>query len=185
MSKREALLNAAEHKARIGGYSNFSFRELANEVGIKSASVHYHFPTKEDLGAELAKRYTENFLSALGDPDELVKLSQDPIEHYVGKFRHALIADQKMCLCGLFGAESDALPNKVKLHTKAFFLKNIQWLQKAIEKREGANTTPVKARNKAVFILSLLQGSMMLSKVLDSNEIFSIATTFIEPINNH
>jgi TetR/AcrR family transcriptional repressor of nem operon len=50
---------------------------LANEVGIKSASVHYHFPTKEDLGAELAKRYTENFLSALGDPDELVKLSQD------------------------------------------------------------------------------------------------------------
>ncbi|MEQ3652796.1 MAG: TetR/AcrR family transcriptional regulator, partial [Glaciecola sp.] len=37
MNKREALLNAAETKARIGGYSNFSFRELAAEVGIKSA----------------------------------------------------------------------------------------------------------------------------------------------------
>ncbi len=58
MSKKEAILNAAENKARLGGYNNFSFRELANEVGIKSASVHYHFPTKADLGAELVKRYT-------------------------------------------------------------------------------------------------------------------------------
>ena len=54
MSKREALLKVAEDKVRKGGYNNFSFREIANEVGIKSASVHYHFKTKADLGAEPA-----------------------------------------------------------------------------------------------------------------------------------
>lgn len=46
MSKKAALLQAAENKVRLGGYSNFSFRELATEIGIKSASVHYHFPAK-------------------------------------------------------------------------------------------------------------------------------------------
>ncbi|MFT4942060.1 MAG: TetR/AcrR family transcriptional repressor of nem operon [Paraglaciecola sp.] len=182
MNKKEALLNAAESKARLGGYSNFSFRELANEVGIKSASVHYHFPTKADLGAELAKRYTENFLCALGDPAALIARGKDPIEHYIELFRHALIADKKMCLCGLFGAESGALPEKVKLNTKLFFEKNIDWLQSAIEKLEGDTT--VNARNKAVFILSLLEGAMMMSIVLDTNEIFSIATKFIESIKS-
>jgi TetR/AcrR family transcriptional repressor of nem operon len=182
MSKKEAILNAAENKARLGGYNNFSFRELANEVGIKSASVHYHFPTKADLGAELAKRYTENFLQALGEPALLIVQGKDPIERYIELFRHALIADKKMCLCGLFGAESDALPQKVKRYTTLFFEKNIDWLQCAIEKLEGGTT--VKARNKAIFILSLLEGSMMMSKVLNTNEIFSIATKFIAPGKN-
>jgi len=79
MNKKEALLNAAESKARLGGYSNFSFRELANEVGIKSASVHYHFPTKEDLGTELAKRYTEYFLHVIGGPAALITQGKVPI----------------------------------------------------------------------------------------------------------
>jgi TetR/AcrR family transcriptional repressor of nem operon len=179
MSKKEAILNAAENKARSGGYNNFSFRELANEVGIKSASVHYHFPTKADLGAELVKRYTENFLQALGEPALLIAQGKDPIERYIELFRHALIADKKMCLCGLFGAESDAMPQKVKRYTTLFFEKNIDWLQCAFEKLEGSTT--VKARNKAIFVLSLLEGSMMMSKVLNTNEIFSIATKFIEP----
>ena len=31
---------------RRGGFHGFSFRDLAADVGIKSASVHYHFPIK-------------------------------------------------------------------------------------------------------------------------------------------
>ena len=47
MTKKQELLAVAQNKVREGGYNNFSFRELAKEVGIKSASVHYHFPTKQ------------------------------------------------------------------------------------------------------------------------------------------
>jgi len=65
------LALVSEVKVRLGGYNNFSFREIANEVGIKSARVHYHFPTKADLGAELAHQYTDAFLGALGDFDEI------------------------------------------------------------------------------------------------------------------
>jgi hypothetical protein len=41
---------------------------------IKSASVHYHFPTKGDLGAALARRYTEEGAAYLA---ELLATSND------------------------------------------------------------------------------------------------------------
>jgi AcrR family transcriptional regulator len=52
---REAVMTAAKATVQSHGYNALSFRELAKEVGIKSASVHYHFPTKGDLGAALAR----------------------------------------------------------------------------------------------------------------------------------
>ena len=43
-----AIMDAAERRMRIGGFNGFSFREIAADVGVKSSSVHYHFPTKGD-----------------------------------------------------------------------------------------------------------------------------------------
>ena len=62
------ILDAAERAIRDRGYNAVSFRDLAAAVGVKSASVHHHFPTKADLGAAVARRYAERFLDALGDP---------------------------------------------------------------------------------------------------------------------
>jgi len=48
---KTAILNAAERRMQFGGFGGFSFREIAADVGIKSSSVHYHFPTKENRAA--------------------------------------------------------------------------------------------------------------------------------------
>jgi TetR/AcrR family transcriptional repressor of nem operon len=170
MTKKQALLKAAEDKVRSGGYSNFSFRELAKEVGIKSASVHYHFPTKADLGAELARQYTDNFISLLGDPVELIKVDKNPITIYATQFRRALLEDKKMCLCGLLGAETDCLPDKVKDETKRFFKLNLEWLQAAYKLNDAINV-----EQKAANTLSLLEGAMMVSKALGDNQFFDQA----------
>jgi len=171
MSKKEALLKAAENKVRLGGYSNFSFRELASEVGIKSASVHYHFPTKADLGAELAHQYTNSFLAALGEPSELKANGKNPIDVYTQLFRGALVTDKKMCLCGVLGAESDSLPDKVRFEVKRFFNQNLTWLSAA----HLANGEPNPAQ-AAIQTVSLLEGAMMISKTLDDNSYFELAT---------
>lgn len=170
MAKREALLKAAESKVRAGGYNNFSFRELASEVGIKSASVHYHFPTKADLGAELAKQYTDMFMTALGDPNTLLKSGHDPIKAYVQCFQHALMSDKKMCLCGLLGAETDSLPDKVRYETKRFFERNLDWLEQAY--RAKGQDDPDITRRLAARTLSVLEGAMMISISLNDPEIF-------------
>ncbi|MEP1448556.1 MAG: TetR/AcrR family transcriptional regulator [Paraglaciecola sp.] len=171
MTKKEALLKAAEDKVRQGGYSNFSFRELADQVGIKSASVHYHFPTKADLGAELAHQYTNSFLAALGDPASIKASNINPIDVYTGLFRSALITDDKMCLCGLLGAQSESLPDKVRLEVKRFFNENLAWLTAA--HTANGEDNPAQA---AITTISLLEGAMMISKALNDHSYFEIVT---------
>lgn len=179
MSKKNELLAAAELRVRNGGYANFSFRELASEVGIKSASVHYHFPTKEDLAAELAHQYTERFLTSLGDPSAYVQQGKNPIEAYAEHFRHALLVDKQMCLCGLLGAESGSLPEKVKHETTRFFKRNINWLEQAYTSLHITNNES-EITSKAMTTLALLEGALMISKTLDSIDVFEHATAAIK-----
>ncbi|MEM6465574.1 MAG: helix-turn-helix domain-containing protein, partial [Pseudomonadota bacterium] len=68
--RRDAILDVTERLIRAHGYSGFSFRDVATEVGIKSASVHYHFPTKPDLAAAVARRYRERFAKALEEKEQ-------------------------------------------------------------------------------------------------------------------
>ena len=56
---------AARLTVQDRGYGGLSFRELAKDVGIKSASIHHYFPTKGELGSALAARYTWDFLDYL------------------------------------------------------------------------------------------------------------------------
>jgi len=172
MSKKEALLKVAEDKVRQGGYNNFSFREIANDVGIKSASVHYHFPTKADLGAALAHQYTDAFLEALGDVADIKAKGKNPIDVYTQVFRGALIDDDKMCLCGLLGAQNESLPEKVQAEVKRFFDLNLTWLVTAHTANGEANP-----EHAAITTVSLLEGAMMISKALNDHSYFTLATT--------
>ena len=173
MTKKQELLQIAQNKVREGGYNNFSFRELAKDVGIKSASVHYHFPTKADLGAELAKQYTDDFISALGEPNTHVVAGKNPVSIYIEQFRHALYQDKKMCLCGLLGAESDVLPELVRAEIKRFFNKNLAWLEHAYL---SINTDDaLAAKQQAIKTISLLEGAMMISIAIEDNSVFENA----------
>lgn len=163
------ILDTAEHMARAGGYGGFSFREIAQIIGIKPASVHYHFPTKADLGVALVERYTEGFLERLGAAD-----SAPPSElrkRYVAAFSAALRADGKMCLCGLFGAEVEALPDPIAERTAAFFLANLAWLGQ-VYRSDGL--PDANADQEAATLLSALEGAMILARSLNRPELFDL-----------
>ncbi len=126
MDKRTAILDAAERRARQGGYHGFSFRDVASDVGIKSASVHYHFPTKEDLGEALAERYIKSILAALGEADQLEPVAA--FDRMADLFLKSHEVDDLMCLCGVFGAEAAILPDAVRIPVDRFFRELIAWL---------------------------------------------------------
>ena len=82
------LMDLAEAHIRNAGYGGFSFRDLAAEIGIKSASVHHHFPTKATMAAAVARRYGDRFLAAVARrPNES---AGDAISVYLLAFREAL-----------------------------------------------------------------------------------------------
>lgn len=81
------------------------------------------------------------------------------------------MTDKKMCLCGLLGAESDSLPEKVREEVKRFFTQNLTWLSAAHSVNGEIN--PQKA---AIQTISMLEGAMMISKTLDDHSYFDLAT---------
>src|SRR5258707_6791147 len=99
-------MDLAETHIRSAGYGGFSFRDLAAELGIKSASVHHHFPTKAALAAAVVRRYADRFLATVASrPNET---GDDAISAYRSAFRKALERDWRMCLCALLGANTGA-----------------------------------------------------------------------------
>lgn len=149
---RETILALARAKAQAHGYNGLNFRDLAEDVGIKSASVYYHFPTKADLGAAVARRYWEDSGAGL---EALWAEVQDPmvcLRKYPEVFRKALEHDNRMCMCGFMAAEYDDLPEVVKAEVKAFADVHVAWLTKlltAIDGSAGADT--VKRHARAIF----------------------------------
>jgi TetR/AcrR family transcriptional repressor of nem operon len=92
-------MDLAEDHIRNAGYGGFSFRDLAAEIGIKSASVHHHFPTKATMAAAVARRYGDRFLASVAR--RLNETADDAIRAYRAAFREGLQRDGRMCLCGV------------------------------------------------------------------------------------
>lgn len=170
--RETAILQLTEDMIRQGGYNSFSFRNIANGIGIKSSSVHYHFATKEDLGVAVTRYYTEKFIAALPNPAVIVAEDRDPIEIFVSAFRSALSEDKGMCLCGMLGAQADVLPASLVFELRAFFNKNKEWLTGAYIAKGLANAD---AKLRAVQTISLLEGALLLSHVMDDLKVFDQA----------
>ncbi len=160
-----ALLDAAEARVRAGGYDGFSFRDLAADVGIKSASVHYHFPTKEALVAALAERYSQRFFAGLADaPTGPARVSA-----YRAAFGRAMAQDGAMCLCGVLGAAAPALPAPVAAGAAAFMRAMVKDLAAALADAPDP-------RGRALAVVAQLEGAMLLARALGDPGVFDQAT---------
>lgn len=53
---RHLILDVAEELLLTRGYVAFSYQDIAARIGIRKASIHYHFPSKADLGLAIIER---------------------------------------------------------------------------------------------------------------------------------
>ena len=151
LSSKEAILAAARRTAQAHGYSGLNFRDLADEVGIKAASIYHHFPSKADLGAAVARRYWEN---TAADLDSMLAETSDPVRslhQYPDIFRKSLDADNRMCLCSFMSAEYDDLPEAVKKEVQTFADVNVAWLSKVLSAAAVVNSGESEQRARAIF----------------------------------
>jgi len=177
---RDQILEAAEKRVRGLGFHAVSFRDLANDVGIKSSSVHYHFPQKEDLGEQLVKRYSDRFQDRLG---KIVVDEGDPIEAlqgFVALYGEALVVGEAVCLCAILGAEANSLSERVNVGVQEFFQSNIDWL-KPIHNR----VQPSVSAMAPVEIVSALEGAMIVSTAMkDRGPFDAVARRILESYSN-
>jgi TetR/AcrR family transcriptional repressor of nem operon len=166
MSTAQKLMDLAEFHIRDGGYRGFSFRELAAEMGIKSASVHHHFATKDTMTAAVARRYAERFLTAVAS--QANDKDDDVVAVYRNAFRDAFHRDGRMCLFGVLGVESGVLSPEIADVIRSFFRGCIEDLSRRMGGPESVT--------RAFHIMAALEGGMMLARAYDDIEAFDRAT---------
>ncbi len=170
-STTERLMDAAESRMRLNGYHAVSFRDLAKDLGIKSASVHYHYPQKEDLGLAVVERYSQRFFAAVNAHAAKAKTPKEKIAAFCKTYEEALKTSDKICLCGLLGAESCGLPENLAKAVAAFFEANIKWVWQALP----SDMEAAKRKAMAAQTVATLQGAMMLATSLKSPKTFETA----------
>lgn len=159
-----AILDAAQAITQAIGYNGLSFRDVAAAIGIKSASVHYHYPTKGKLGAAIARRYTDNLSASLEKVDELRLEPAAALRAYIDGIGRTLEQNGRMCLCGMLAAETDALPDEVRAEVRRFVEVNVDWLARTIARARGVAEQDAAMRGHARALLAALEGAMLIAR---------------------
>ena len=162
------ILEAAEIRLRRGGFEAVSYRDLAADVGIKAASVHYHFPQKALLGAAVIDRYSDKLAAALGAVDLTQATTAEHLQRLCDCYAAAVQHDGIICLGCMLGAESQDLPDAVAAATQRFFTRLLKWVELALGDRVDAATL-------AVHTIGALQGTMILAVTLKRPELMDAA----------
>jgi TetR/AcrR family transcriptional regulator, transcriptional repressor for nem operon len=160
-----AILDVAEQLAQTKGYNGFSYADIAVQLGVTKASLHYHFPSKAELGCALIERYQTVFSSALEAIDQSAREPGKKLRLYVGLY-DSVVRNDRMCLCGMLAAEYATLPKPMQDGLRDFFEANELWLRGVL--KDGARTGHFifkeSANDRARVLLGALEGAMLVAR---------------------
>lgn len=160
------LMDVAQSLVQTRGYNAMSYRDLADEVGIKTSSIHYYFPTKEDLGNALLVRYRTAFKGVIAMIDAEVTDPKLKLERYVDLFVDTARTG-KICLGGMFATDSSTLPASMQEEIKRFYAENEAWLAGVCKQGRDAGKFSFDGppRIKAEILFSMLEGVLIAARL--------------------
>lgn len=175
-STAEAILDVAQRLLQARGYNGFSYKDIAAALNIRTASIHYHFPTKTDLGVKLASRYRERFIADLRETDQTTADAQRRLSYFGKMFRSTFEAENRLCLCGMMSAEIATLPEPVAAEVERFFREVEAWLTDTLERgrRSKRIVFDGSARRQARLVLATLEGAMIVARGLRDGTHFQV-----------
>jgi TetR/AcrR family transcriptional repressor of nem operon len=172
----ERILDVAERLAQTRGFNGFSYADIAAELAVTKASLHYHFPSKAALGRALIVRYHVAFSGALEAIGQQSRNARAKLQRYVALY-DSVMRDDRMCLCGMFAAEYLTLPKAMQDELRRFFDSNEAWLSAVLEdgRRAGELSFWDPPQDRARVFLGALEGAMLVARSYQDDQRFRSA----------
>jgi TetR/AcrR family transcriptional regulator, transcriptional repressor for nem operon len=171
-NSKRTIMNMAEALLQDKGFNGFSDAHIASELGVKNAAIHYHFPTKEDLGCAVVTRYRDRF--QLWTNNARIKgLPPEKKLDWFFSIYSAVRADKgKVCLVGSLEAEFNSIPDALQAEVEGLNKELLTWLEATLsEGREvGVFQFNGEPANKAALILSSVQGALQMARALGTKK---------------
>ena len=164
---RETIIETAHRLLLQRGINGFSYRDIAEPLGVKNAAIHYHFPSKMDLVKALIednyavlRKGTAEFM-AYGGP------ARPQLEGLFEFTRHQCECGRPVCMLGALSIDFEELSEGVRRALDRFMQDSLAWLAKVLEtgRKQGEFDFRGQARSKAAAILATIQGSRQLARI--------------------
>lgn len=167
-STREQILRVARHLVQTRSYLGFSFQDVADQVGIRKASLYHHFPTKEALGVEVLREAGEDFRAWAAKP----RSAEAALDAYFRMYRHALKAGAAVCPAGALAPGWDCIGEELRQTVRALRSAQLMWLTGVLGALVHGAATPVSAGALAAYVFAACQGALMSARMTGRVEDF-------------
>ncbi|MFM0166782.1 MULTISPECIES: TetR/AcrR family transcriptional regulator [Paraburkholderia] len=166
---REQIVRHAITLMMLRGYNGFSYRDLSELVGVKTSSIHYYFPAKDDLVLEAVNEYSKEVLGDVHSIDASLP-ADAKLAKYTKKFGKILGDGDRICLCGMLAADIESLPDNVRHAVQTFFKANENWLAKVLSQgaKEGTLAFNGKPECAARTVFAAYQGCALASRLFQT-----------------
>lgn len=178
---KTALLNSAEDAARRLGFDGFSYADLAEEVGIRKASIHHHFPSKAKLSVALMERYHASFEALCAEIAATSGTGGARLQALIAEYRDSSDNGKRLCLCSSFSACRDSLSPDVINRISIFRVMVVDWMARAFElgRSDGSISGVADPELEASAALSLLEGAQLAARAEENPDLFDNAVKLL------
>ena len=171
----ERILDTAHALIADRGYAAFSYADIAQQIEVSKATIHHHFPSKQDLAIAVLRRHrfrlTENLAALDGSVAEPLERLRLYMRHWETCIRKQT---EPMCIAALLGAELPSLPVEVAKETRLHFVALQGWLQKTMEVGRKQKTIHLSqtASTEAEVVMATVHGAMVSARAYPSSKVF-------------
>lgn len=165
MDTKSQAIETGKALLQLKGFNGFSFQDIADELGIRKASLHYHFSSKEELGLALIADYEDAFSQWCETVQELDPMDQ--LEKFCLIFYRISQDNLKICPTGVFCSDYNTLPTSMQKRLGQFHKTQSKWLEKTITaaRKDKDVTKALSPKELASLILANIQGSLQLARM--------------------
>jgi TetR/AcrR family transcriptional repressor of nem operon len=169
---RRAILDLAEAFIQEKGFNGFSYAHIAAELGVKNAAIHYHFPSKEELGCAIIQRYRDRFQLWTNNARVSNLPPKEKLDWFFSIYSDMRADHGKICLAGSLETEFNAIPAALREQTESLARELLSWLEAVLEEGRQAGDFRFggKAADKAALILASLQGALQMARALGNRK---------------
>jgi TetR/AcrR family transcriptional repressor of nem operon len=184
----ERILKAANALMMERGYSAFSYADISEDVEIRKASIHHHFPTKADLAAAVLKAHRERLVQGTELLDRQIENPLGRIQAYVEHWESCIRGrTMPFCIAALLGAELPSLPEQVQAEVRLHFTALGEWLERTL--KAGVKKRVIKLQRsstiEAELLLATVHGAMLSARATGNCDVFrTVSAAAIQRITN-
>jgi len=177
----EKIIDIAQEMVQTRGYHGFSYRDISERIGIKTASIHYHYPAKSDL----AKALLERGLDAFDKDLEAIDAEGGHVKVRLQKFTQIFLKtygdDGRLCPFCMIATSQNTISGEVQAEVSAFWMKGEAWLENLLESGERTGELELKGSAQLLsrVLLSSLEGAMIVAKSFDDRDRLEASIGFI------